>query len=124
MKEYLKMADVFTDSMKKGNNLVCGKTLVAKFVDVVECDYAAHAINSHDELVENMNHYKAESERWESIATKEASRCAELVEMNKELIEALDGILRASVLSQSVSEYNAQFDKANAALVKATGGAA
>ena len=52
MKQYLKMADVFADSAKKGTNLVCGKTLVAKFVDGVECEYSVHAINSHDELVQ------------------------------------------------------------------------
>ena len=51
MKQYLTMADVFADSAKKGTNLVCGKTLVAKFVDGVECEYSVHAINSHDELV-------------------------------------------------------------------------
>ena len=52
MKQYLKMADVFADSAKKGTNLVCGKTLVAKFVDGVECEYSVHAINTHDELVQ------------------------------------------------------------------------
>ena len=52
MKQYLKMADVFADSAKKGTNLVCGKTLVAKFVDGVECEYSVHAINTHDELMQ------------------------------------------------------------------------
>lgn len=52
MDKYLKMADVFADSAKKGTNLVCGKTIVAKFVDGVECEYSVHAINSHDELVQ------------------------------------------------------------------------
>ena len=51
MDKYLKMADVFTYSAKKGTSLVCGKTFVAKFVDAVECECAANAINSHDELV-------------------------------------------------------------------------
>ena len=62
MKQYLTMADVFADSAKKGTNLVCGKTLVAKFVDGVECEYSVHAINSHDELVQMTKDMLAELE--------------------------------------------------------------
>ncbi|MGL4751466.1 MAG: hypothetical protein ACRCXB_03440 [Aeromonadaceae bacterium] len=52
MKEYLKMFDCFPELDCEGSNLMCGNVLVANFVEVDECEYAAHAINSHDELVE------------------------------------------------------------------------
>lgn len=43
--------------------------IVRKTMDAIE-----HAINSHDELVESMQHYKQEAEQWEARATNEASR--------------------------------------------------
>ena len=53
MDKYLKMTDMFCgiEATRRGNELVCGEVLFAKFVDGDECEYAAHAINSHDELV-------------------------------------------------------------------------
>lgn len=39
----------------------------------------SHAINSHDELVENVLHYKADALMWERRAVTEASRAQELV---------------------------------------------
>ena len=53
MDKYLKMTDMFCgiEATRRGNELVCGEVLFAKFVDGDECEYAVHAINSHDELV-------------------------------------------------------------------------
>lgn len=53
MKEHLKMTDMFCgiEATRRGNELVCGDVLFAKFVDGDECEYAVHAINSHDDLV-------------------------------------------------------------------------
>lgn len=69
MGKYLKMADVF--ELKE---VQLPRSWSYKMVK-----HAAHAINSHDELVENMQHYKQESERWEERATNEASRVQDLV---------------------------------------------
>ena len=84
MKQYLKMADVFADSAKKGTNLVCGKTLVAKFVDGVECEYSVHAINSHDELVQMNQELLAELKSM-------AKAYVNLLEAGKDRIESLGG---------------------------------
>lgn len=72
MKEYLKMDDVFDLPIKESEIM----WMVAHdSPERLEC--AVHAINSHNELVENMMHYKQEAERWEGIATKEASMVRE-----------------------------------------------
>ena len=98
MKQYLKMKDVFADSAKKGTNLVCGKTLVAKFVDGVECEYSVHAINSHDELVQ----------------------------MNQELLAALEIIVASEEFhgDSFVCDFGTLQGVARAAIAKAKGGAA
>lgn len=83
MDKYLKMADAFGD--------VVTQKLVGDAYEIVSdtyghvcvvntagrADIVAHAINSHDELVGNMQHYKREAERWEAIAVKEASMVQE-----------------------------------------------
>ncbi len=98
MKQYLTMADVFADSAKKGTNLVCGKTLVAKFVDGVECEYSVHAINSHDELVQ----------------------------MNQDLLAALEIIVASEEFhgDSFVCDFGTLQGVARAAIAKAKGGAA
>lgn len=105
MKKYLKMADVFPEAIKRGNELVCGHTLIAKFVDGDECECAAHAINSHDELVQ----------------------------MNQELMNALDDLLQNSSSPYSGDDavdadfdrrYRAACDSAMAAIAKTKGGEA
>ena len=98
MSQYLKMADVFADSAKKGTNLVCGKTLVAKFVDGVECEYSVHAINSHDELVQ----------------------------MNQELLAALEIIVASEGFhgDSFVCDFGTLQGVARAAIAKAKGSAA
>lgn len=55
MSEYLKMADVFTDEVKSDSDYLLNNELgeIANFSGYKnECRYAAHAINSHDALVE------------------------------------------------------------------------
>lgn len=98
MDKYLKMADVFADSAKKGTNLVCGKTLVAKFVDGVECEYSVHAINSHDELVQ----------------------------MNQDLLAALEIIVASEEFhgDSFVCDFGTLQGVVRAAIAKAKGGAA
>lgn len=79
MGKYLKMADVFPIEIKtddESGSLICDEDgiILESFAGDKVADYTLHAINSHDELVENMQHYKQESEQWEVRATKEASR--------------------------------------------------
>ncbi|MGL4756811.1 MAG: hypothetical protein ACRCXB_31070 [Aeromonadaceae bacterium] len=54
-KEYLKMADVFVEQLcvreKSPRLLDCCGALAANFLNEPGAKYAAHAINSHDELV-------------------------------------------------------------------------
>ena len=67
MKEYLKMADVFDCEVENDANLMFSDSLgnIADFSGhKTQCRYSAHAINSHDELVQ----------------------------MNKELLAALDSV--------------------------------
>jgi small-conductance mechanosensitive channel len=87
MDKYLKMADVF-DLPILGSR--------AEFfplcLDESSAMIAAHAINSHDDLVESMQHYKQEAEQWEVRATNEASRAKDLeadVDSAKKQIELL-----------------------------------
>ena len=67
-KQYLKMADVFIEQLdvreKSPRLLDCCGILAANFLNEDGAKYAAHAINSHDELV-------AENERL-----REALECA------------------------------------------------
>ena len=57
-KQYLKMADVFVDEVVSDSDCLMNKTLgeIADFSGYKkECRYTAHAINSHDELVEQLD---------------------------------------------------------------------
>ena len=56
MKEYLKMADIFGDIAVKvrgsnGRHVMCEDILAANCFCTDSANYIAHAINSHDELV-------------------------------------------------------------------------
>ena len=62
MKEYLKMSDAFLGKAINNN----GEVVVNKYKDVDYGEYVCHAINSHDELV-------AEVERLKSVL----SQCAD-----------------------------------------------
>lgn len=84
MKDYWKMSEAFTESARNGNDLVCGDIFVAKFVDKVECEYAAHAINSHDELVEMNKELLSELKAM-------AKAYVNLMESGKDRIESLGG---------------------------------
>ena len=57
-KEYLKMADVFVEPLcvrqKSPRLLDCCGALAANFLNEPGAKYAAHAINSHDDLVEEV----------------------------------------------------------------------
>ena len=57
MKEYLKMADIFGDIAVKvrdsnGRHVMCEDILAANCFCTDSANYIAHAINSHDELVQ------------------------------------------------------------------------
>lgn len=83
MDKYLKMADVFPIEIKtddESGSLICDEDgiILESFAGDKVADYTLHAINSHDELVENMQHYKQEAEQWEERATKEASIAQDL----------------------------------------------
>ena len=73
MGKYLKMADVF-DLPILGSRAEFFPLCLNESSAMI----AAHAINNHDELVENMQHYKQEAEQWEARATKAASRAQDL----------------------------------------------
>ena len=75
MKDYLKMSNIFEGKIV--SEFDCLTDYSGEPFGEVECRYAAHAINSHDELVENMQHYKQEAEKWEARAVKEASMVQE-----------------------------------------------
>ena len=96
MKEYLKMEYVFNlplnaDMYRVDFSVISDDkdAIIGGFGIDGMSELAAHAINSHDELVENMQHYRAESERWEMQAVKEASRAAYLELVNQELLAKL-----------------------------------
>ena len=78
MKQYLKMAGAFDLPVKTRHvHDENGYGFKLMLLHSVEAEYDAHAINSHDELVENMQHYKQEAEQWEARAVKEASMVQE-----------------------------------------------
>ena len=112
MKQYLKMVDVFRDEMRVVGD---SKNMLADDVGIIigcysgdkMAEYVLHAINSHDELVQ----------------------------MNQELLAALEGLLDIVGDSDSVSGYHlngdiaewGEFEELNAAydaVNKANGGAA
>lgn len=76
MDKYMKMSDYFVGNMIP-EDIVILDGGVATVIYTSE-EAAAHAINSHDELVKNMQHYKQEAEQWEARATNEASRAKDL----------------------------------------------
>ena len=53
-KEYLKMADVFEQLKEPNPENEIAFDLNHGYITVLACEYAAHAINSHDELVEEV----------------------------------------------------------------------
>lgn len=60
MKEYLKMADVFPIEIKtddESGSLICDEDgiILESFAGDKVADYTLHAINSHDELVEEVD---------------------------------------------------------------------
>ena len=60
MKEYLRMSDVFGVvgvKIREGNgrNVMCEDILAANCFCADSAEYAAHAINSHDELVSKLD---------------------------------------------------------------------
>ena len=93
MKEYLKMSDVFPDGV-----YVCTEEWMNGWFEVrhvggssidESCDggyserdatYVAHAINSHDELVDSYQLAAKERDEWEARVCKEASRVKDLEE--------------------------------------------
>lgn len=97
MGKYLKMADVFGVGVSvrdKAPRLIeCGGVLAANCLCERSAEYTAHAINSHDELVENALHYEADALMWERRAVTEASRAQELVAEVERLREALQDLM-------------------------------
>lgn len=78
MGKYLKMSDTFNGDVEPKQ--LSGWKHQSRYVELKAIQVAAaHAINSHDELVEIMQHYKKEAEQWEARATNEASRVQDLV---------------------------------------------
>ena len=89
-KEYLKMADVFTDPVVNDADCLLNKDLgeIADFSGYKkQCRYAAHAINSHDELVAEVERLRESNKRmagaiW-SKANDQGSQGKD-IEMTKE----------------------------------------
>lgn len=103
MKEYFKMSDVFPSEIytddESGSLIVDDEGIILEsFSGDKVADYALHAINSHDELVE----------------------------MNKELLEALEDVTsRLEWLnSDDCGHIMAATDNANSIIAKAKGGTA
>ena len=103
MKQYLKMVDVFRDEMRVVGD---SKNMLADDVGIIigcysgdkMAEYALHAINSHDELVQ----------------------------MNQELLAALEIIVAAEEFhgDSFVCDFGTLQGVARAAIAKAKGGAA
>ncbi|MGL4751450.1 MAG: hypothetical protein ACRCXB_03360 [Aeromonadaceae bacterium] len=108
MKEYLHMDDVFDLRLMDACKLSVKPSCVWSAWDdgVTPHEYAAHAINSHDELVENMNHYKSEAEMWEGRAVREASAHADMIIEREGLLEEIERLRKA------VDEVNEQLHDA------------
>ena len=80
-KQYLKMADVFDDASQE----YIEQLLYAGFISKHACEYAAHAISSHDELV-------AENERLVSVLW-EVDRVLSEMQKNGVLVYGLDDVI-------------------------------
>ena len=103
MKEYLKMSDVFPDGVYVGTEEWMNGWFEVRHVGGSSIDescdggyserdanYVAHAINSHDELVENYMLASKERDEWEARAYKEGSNAHNLqvhVDALSDLIE-------------------------------------
>ena len=96
MKEYLKMSDMFKGELSIDCD--CDDVIVDELsLTVLEsfggsdlAKYALHAINSHDELVENYLLASKERDEWEARAYKEGSNAHNLqvrVDALSDLIE-------------------------------------
>ena len=59
-KEYLKMSDVFEQLKEPNPENEITFDLSHGYITVLACEYAAHAINSHDELVEEVERLRGE----------------------------------------------------------------
>ena len=92
-KQYLKMADAFVhDSVE-----ALEQHIYAGYMSMYACEYAAHAINSHDELVD-------ENERLISVLY-EVDRVLSEMQKNGVLVYGLDDLIDEVSLSiQSRSE--------------------
>ena len=93
-KEYLKMADAFVHDGVEALE----QHIYAGYMSKHCCEYAAHAINSHDELV-------AENERLISVLY-EVDRVLSEMQKNGVLVYGLDDLIdevRLSIQSQSES---------------------
>lgn len=105
MKEYLKMSDVFCgDYHAKKMHDENGNGFSFMVAHCLEAEYAAHAINSHDELVENYRIAAKERDEWEARACKEASRVNDLDEEVNRLRELLVRMKIMALLSGSFAE--------------------
>lgn len=88
MDKYLKMADVFDCEVDSDADLMFSDSLgnIADFSGYkTQCRYAAHAINSHDELVadveritQSLNHANSNHELFERQYYLEKDKCEEL----------------------------------------------
>ena len=103
MKQYLKMADVFPVEIRtddESGSLICDEdgVILESFSGDKVADYALHAINSHDELVQ----------------------------MNQELLAALEIIVASEEFhgDSFVCDFGTLQGVARAAIAKAKGGAA
>ena len=95
MKEYLRMRDVFPVEIytndESGSLIVDDDGVILEsFSGDKVADYTLHAINSHDELVENYLLASKERDEWEARAYKEGSNAHNLqvhVDALSDLIE-------------------------------------
>lgn len=105
MEKYLKMSGFFVGSVSiNADGQICDDKYFRGSTDIAENYYEpiCHAINSHDELVENMQHYKQDAEQWEARATKEASRAQDLLAEVERLTEFCESF---SKFCEDVSEF-------------------
>ena len=88
-KEYLKMADAFVDPSNTEVMSIGSAQIKPEFDDgVTAFDYAAHAINSHDELVaeiERLREFERDAMRYrflrDNCTTQQADSCGPIFVM-------------------------------------------
>ena len=112
MDKYLKMSSHFVGNVSiNADGQICDDKYFRGSTDIAEDYYEpiCHAINSHDELVENMQHYKQEAEQWEARATSEASRVqdlqAEVERLRQALIDAATSLETIHVRSYGEDSF-------------------